>query len=443
MTRTRSAYLLLTIATWTASAFASQTSERLVAQGQVAYQEQRYEDARAMFARAAADDPGDASAQYGLGLALGKLGRWEEAVVAFQRATALRPGFTEAEDGLALARSHATAGAGPQALEPARRAGEVNEAEAAGATEEAVRHPWGIYASTGIQYDSNVTIAPRGEPIPNNHHRGDTGFIFSAGGRYDLIDAPNYLVRLEYDVYQTVHVHLTDFDFQSHRVRATGGYSFAPWLWAGLQGGYEYYLLGYDSYLNEPYFNPFVSFLEHQWGLTQLSYRHGADTYMATPFHDLRDGPVDTFGIIQTLFDGPRYLTVGYEFGLEHPTAPSHIGPVSPVPLPPEQKAPLQPSDYDNQSHQAYLGVGFPTWWQTSVDLMYLFRYEDYSRPNSRSDFRTTRQDAGHHMYAGLTRSITDVLSVAVSYYGTANLSNIPDFDYRRNVASVVLKVAF
>jgi hypothetical protein len=46
-------------------------------------------------------------------------------------------------------------------------------------------------------------------------------------------------------------------------------------------------------------------------------------------------------------------------------------------------------------------------------------------------------------MYASLTRPITDVLSVVVSYYGTVNLSNIPVFDYRRNVAGASLQVAF
>src|SRR5512140_1855942 len=101
-TRTISAYLLLAVTMWTASALASETSERLVGQAQIAYQDQRYEDARALFARAAADAPNDASAQYGLGLALGRLARWSEAVTAFERATALRPGFVEAEDGIAL-----------------------------------------------------------------------------------------------------------------------------------------------------------------------------------------------------------------------------------------------------------------------------------------------------------------------------------------------------
>jgi hypothetical protein len=442
MTRPTTAYLLLVVALWTTAAAASQTSERLVAQAEVAYQEQRYEDARALYAKAAADDPGDAAAQYGLGLAMGRLSRWPEAVAAFERATALHPGFAEAQEGLALARTHLAAGTGPQALEPTRQAGGGNEnEEAVPSTEAPARRAWAVHAMTGVQYDSNVTIAPSGEPIPGTTHgdRGDTAFLFGAGGRYDLLDDPNLLLRLEYDIYQTVHVHLGDFDFQSHRIRTTGGYALTPSIWAGVQGGYEYYLLGYDSYMNEPYVNPFVSFIEHEWGLTQLSYRHGQDTYMSKPFHDLRDGPVDTFGLIQTLYDGPRYLSAGFEFGLEHPTHSSQIS----APLPAPQQGQLQPSDYDNQSYQAHIGGGFPAWWKTNVDLSYLFRYEDYSRPNSRAGFRKTRADSGNHMYASLTRPITDVLSVAVAYYGTVNLSNIQDFEYRRNVASLVLQVAF
>jgi len=437
MTRPISAYLLLALALSATAGRASQTSERLVAQAESAYQEQRYEDARALFARAAADDPSDASAQYGLGLALGRLARWDEAVAAFERATALRPDFAEAEDGLALARAHAATGGGPTAIEPTRRAGARTETEQAVPTAEApVGRRWGLHATTGIQYDSNVTISPSGEPLPGSTHgdRGDVGFIVATGGRYDLLDRPDALLQLEYDFYQTVHVSLGDFDFMSHRIRATGGYSLTPWLWAGVQTGYEYYLLGYEGYMNEPYVNPFLSFIEHQWGLTQLTYRFGWDTYLSTPFHDLRDGPLNTFSVIQTLYDGPRYLTFGYDLGIEHPTHSSTI---------PSQGNSLQPSDYDNVSHQAHVGVGFPAWWKTNVDLTYLFRYEDYSRPNSRVGFTKTRADAGHHMYASLTRPITDVLSVAAAYYGTVNLSNIRDFDYRRNVASVVLQVVF
>ena len=85
---------------------ASEQSERLVAQGQLAYQNGRFAEARDRFAEAVAADSHDASAQYGIGLALGKLDRWEEARAAFERAVALRPDFTAAQRALGLASYH-------------------------------------------------------------------------------------------------------------------------------------------------------------------------------------------------------------------------------------------------------------------------------------------------------------------------------------------------
>lgn len=423
-------------------ALASQESERLVAKGEAAFQAQRYDEARALFEQAVAADPRDATAAYDLGLALGKLGRWGEAEQAFDRALALRPEFPEAKSGRDLASAHAREAGGATGAAPERQlTGTAGQAERAGNAPETARR-WGVHGTTGVQYDSNVAVDPRGHNVigvqGNHHDRGDVAFLLGIGGRYDLLDRPDMMLRFEYDFYQTWHPHLSDFDFQSHRVRGTFGYALAADLWGGMQGGYNYYSLGRASYLNEPYFNPFLSYLESNWGLSQLSYRRSFDTYLSQPFHDLRDGPVDALGLVQNFYDGARYVTLGYEYGVEHPTPSSRLVPSTGGTLPP-----LQPSDYQLQSHQAFVGVGFPTWWQTAVDLMYLFRYEDYTRPNSRVNFTKTRQDSGHHMYASVTRPINDVLSVTAAYYGTVNLSNIPVFDYRRSVAGVSLQAAF
>src|SRR6185369_9675264 len=70
---------------------ASERSELLVAQGEVAYHRGRYEEARARFAEAAAIDPTDSAAHYQLGLALLALERWDEAAAALEQALALAP----------------------------------------------------------------------------------------------------------------------------------------------------------------------------------------------------------------------------------------------------------------------------------------------------------------------------------------------------------------
>src|SRR2546430_7203013 len=90
----------------TGAGHASERSQLLVTRGQAAYQARRFTDARDRFAEAVAGDPDDASAQYGLGLALGKLGRWQEARGPIEKALALRAGFSAARRALGLVSYH-------------------------------------------------------------------------------------------------------------------------------------------------------------------------------------------------------------------------------------------------------------------------------------------------------------------------------------------------
>ncbi len=395
---------------------ASERSELLVARGQVAYHRGRYEEARARFAEAAAADPKDATAHYQLGLALLALERWDEAAAALERALALAPGLEPARRALVLARTKQPAPAG--------------EVARPGTTETSApaqrRKRWNIHAATGFQYDSNVTIAPGGQIGQQFGDRDDVGFILSGGGRYDLLDRPNALVRVEYDLYQTLHLDLTDFDFRAHHVRGTASHALLPSLWAGVQGAYHHYTLGPHSYLSQPAVMPFLSLLEGSWGLTQLSYRFGYDTYLTQPFHEVRDGPSNAVGIDQNLYapDGASYLAMGYQYGTEDPRS-------------------LAGNDFQLRFHQAYAGGGFPAWWKTAVDLMYLYRYDDYTHPNSVAGFRTRRHDSTHYFYASVSRPLVPHVSVAIGYFGTIDFSNISLFEYHRNVVSAVLEVTY
>lgn len=404
----------------------SERSQRLVAQGEVAYDEGRYDEAQSLFQQALADDAKDVDARYALGLTFGKLGRWEEAAGAFQQALTQRPDFADAARALELARQRA-AGEGEEA--PARQRFEATR----GADErQQVRRPgeagkpWEVHASGGVEYDSNVVLAPRGHKLGRVRDRGDEGFILSAGGRYDVLNREDALVRVEYDFYQTLHPNIEDFNFRSHRVRTTGAYALLPELWIGAQVGYNHYSLGDHSYLNDPYVMPYVSYVEGSWGLTQVVYRHDWSTYLSRPFHELRDGTTDGTGVSQTFYagGGSRYLTLGYQYEEENPF--HKIG-----------------DDYRQRAHQTYVGVGFPAFFQTAVDLLYLYRFSDYTEPNSFAAFRKSRDDDEHHMFASVRRALNEHLSVALAYYGTVNESNIRIFDYRRSVVSALFQVSY
>lgn len=405
----------------TAVAWASEQSEILVAKGELAYHRGRPDEARALLERAVAADPEDALAHVVLGEVLLALGDRDGAERAFARAETLQPDLESARSGLRRARE-----AAPEpSTESERLSGTVGEIGRLAAVRQHARRRWGLSFTTGIQYDSNVTLEPHNRTSAGLGDKDDIAFVLNGGGHVDVVDRPNLLVRLDYDLYQTLHPDLDDFDFRSQRVQGTVSYAVRPALWVGVQGGYNHYTLGPHSYLGEPFVMPFVSLVEGAWGLTQVNYRHGDSTYFATPFNDVRDGPSESTGIRQDLFfAGGRYTSAGYQFTSEDPS-------------------PASGRDWQVATNELFVGGGTPVAWGVYLDAQYLYRNDDYLRPNSFIGLRDTRQDDGHFVYASLSRPVMPHVSVAVVYYGTINDSNVPVFEYQRHVVATLLQVTY
>jgi hypothetical protein len=280
-----------------------------------------------------------------------------------------------------------------------------------------------------------------GQPLPGcPANPADGAITVGAGGRYNLLDTARWQASLEYDLYQTLHFRediAKDFNLRSNRVTGSAGYAVTPELWTGVQAGYEHYALGGEGYSGAPFVTPFVSLIESGWGLTQLVYEHADVTYLSSPFENVRDGPTDTASLSQTLYWGPGYFTVGYEFGSERPRAQTPAA-----------------DDYRERYHQGSVGVGFSPGWRTTVDVTYLFRYENYPEPNTAALLPPTpscqrlascpsRQDTVSQFSVSVRRPLTSYLSVGLAYYGTVDNSNIAIYQYRRNIVAAELRVAY
>lgn len=434
---------------------ASEQSELLLARGEVAYHHGQYEQARDLLARATAADPRDADAQYFLGVVLFKLREFDEAAAAFEKTLVLRPDNTQVERSLEMARSR------EEGELPALSVGVEKVAPIDALTR--LRRPellkrWDVHASFGVEYDSNVPLAA-GETIlvrpPNQKveadEEDDAAFLLSGGARYDLISRDDSLLRVEYDIFQSLHATVTDFDFQSQRPRATASYAIRPYLWAGVQGGYSYYRLDHRSYLGEPFAFPFVSLLQGETGLAQLTYRYGSSDYFSTPFDNVRNGENHEVGASYTYYWGTaRFATLGYTYAVEDPSHRFAKGPVasaggqsvcyrsgSSVPVFP------CPRDFDNSSNEVRLSVGLPAWWKTFVDLMYSYSYDAYTEKNSAAGFRKQRYDSQHRILVQIMRPINEHLRVSLAYFGTINPSNIDLYDYQRHVVSGIVEVVY
>lgn len=304
---------------------------------------------------------------------------------------------------------------------------------------------WEVHADTGLQYDSNVTLDPSGQPIPGDSgDPADGAITVGAGGSVDVIDSDRFQVGVEYDLYQSLHFRLQDYDLRSNRVQATGGLLLLPQLWAGAQVGFEHYALGGDAYSREPFVTPFLSLTEGAWGLTQLLYRHGETTYLQEPFEGLRDGPTDVATLSQTVYWGSRYATAGYEFASERPTESTGSVQAACVrTVSADPGSALCPGDYRFRHNQGFVGVGFTPGWRTSVDVTYVLRWERYTEPNSLTDFRFKRRDTVNQVYVAVQRPLTTHLSAGVTYYGTFDNSNIDFYQYRRHIVSAEIRFSY
>ena len=407
---------------------ASDRSTVLVAKGELAYHQGRLDDSVSLLRQAVAADSQDPVAHLALGQVLLETGNRTDAIASFERSLEIRPGFPAAERALATARSgRSTSGLFGTVSDVARPEAGPGRATA---------KRWGVTLTTGLQYDDNVTIEPSGRVPVSLGDTDDIAFIFGFTGHFDVVSREDVLLRLEYDLYQSLHPDIDDFDFRSNRVWGTASYALAPWVWIGLQGGYNHYTLGPHSYLGESFVLPFLSVLQETWGLTQLTYRHGENTFwgfsdFGSPFRDVRDGPTDAASIDQTLYLQEKYFTFGYRFERENP---DRSGGRTTVPV---------GNDFELDSNQLTLGGGSSLLWEVYLDLLYLYRMDDYDNPQSVSGFTKHRNDDGHFFYAALSRPITDHVSVVVNYYGTINDSDLSVFEYNRNVIGTLLQVSF
>lgn len=287
---------------------------------------------------------------------------------------------------------------------------------------EAAAKAWDLEVGTGIQYDSNVRLDPR-DP------RDDVAFLFTLAGHVDPWRDDRTLVRVDYDFYQSLHTEVHDFDLRSNRFRGTLSRAVLPGLWLGVQGGYDHATLDSHAYLQAPWVMPYASFVEGDRGATQVTYRHDAQDYLGRPFGDGtidRDGTLDAAGVNQLLFLFDRRLTANVGYTYEEATPYSASG-----------------DDFARQTHQARAGVRFPAGWRTLASVDYVFRYDDYTEPNSATGGRKTRQDDGSYVEAWIRRPIVPHLDAVLSYFATVNGSNIPRYDYHRHVVALELRYIF
>jgi Flp pilus assembly protein TadD len=354
--------------------------------------------ARQNFARAAAGDPElDLSARYYQGVIEYQAQNWSKAAPHFERVVATSPTSQMGKEAAAfLARIRQGVKA------PERR--------------------YTLHAALGVEYDSNVQLAPQDESLKQQQgisKQEDGRGTILVGGAFSPWRTDHALFSVGYEFFQSLHFDLTEFNLQDHRPSAQLAFDWDP-IRFGIMGRYDYYLQETDSFLQQGTGVPWVSIAEGDFGRTELFLRVRRRDFLERPFSGVLDSFNYAPGMRQYVHLGApqRYVFAGYRFDREDPI--NQAG---------------NPFAYDGNEFSAGGGSNLPL--EITAQIEYAFRHERYAQQSN------GRRDDEHLLVFAADKQLGDHLSLTLAYLGDFNNSNQQLFNYERSIVSLSLGVRF
>ncbi len=302
--------------------------------------------------------------------------------------------------------------------------------------------PWDLNLSVSGQYDTNVVLLPIGtQPLGGTSsisQKDDFRTTFYARGEYRPIQTAGWTAGVTYGFYQSLHQTLTTFDVQDHAPSAFVQHQLGR-VTARLQYAFDYVRVGQDPFLFSNAVQPIITIAETNSLFTQLQFRYQNKDFQDDRFagNSFRDGKNWLAGVTQYAYfaNGTGHVRLGYTFDTDR------TGGGNPSVATPGVQT---NADWDYKAHRLSVGLSVPDFWTLKSSFAFDYYNMDYDNPNSFSAGGTTkRRDNIMFFTATLARPLTDWLSIAAEYNYTRDESNLPVFNYARNIFSLTLSSRF
>jgi tetratricopeptide (TPR) repeat protein len=303
--------------------------------------------------------------------------------------------------------------------------------------------------SLGGFYDDNVAINPNSSADPfvqrlRTRPSNSPGFLTSLRADYAFYRQGPFEARATYSFYQTVNTDsgVGTFNIQDHLGGLSGAYrgtvGTLPFE-LGAQYTYDYMFLGFDGFssrrslvlpivLVPPSTTvPGLGTVQH---LTTLLYRHQTKNFFREPGDndirfapESRDAENNMFGVLHVFrFAQDRYLfRLGYQRDTE---AAKGIA-------------------FTYRGNRLQTGGEVVLPWQDLVArLDYEIHWRDYEYaqtffPDS-SGLLSARTDTSRNLFVQISKPFPNLMTLALQYQGIWNDSNIPVYNYSKNVFTVL-----
>jgi len=291
---------------------------------------------------------------------------------------------------------------------------------------------WGIVASAGFQYDSNVVLEPSlASVIAPVERKTDHRFLFQIDADYK--PHPTSAWGAGYTFHQTLHSHsaLKDFNVQSHEPKIFLVYD-KERLQTRVDYIFNYTEVGETPYATSHALHPLLTIVHRPAFSTQLSYRLNYHVYKAISFfteNESRTGTNHALGATEHFYfnQGKQGLRIGYLYDQESADGDANS------------------DDWDATGHQILFGAQaqIDGGWHAEATADYTHR--DYTHANSfaRSGEGPKRNDHVYALGGHIAHEFSKAMEVGLQYAYVRNDSNLAVFDYDRSIYSILLSGRF
>lgn len=292
--------------------------------------------------------------------------------------------------------------------------------------ETAVRKSWTIDMSLGGQYDSNVSLNPDNTPLPQGISRkSDWRLILNINGRYSFLSMQSAEASAGYNLYQSLHSKLDDFNVSYHLLDLKGSYNISPLLSVKGVYSFEYVFVGLGNGRGYDYAHsasPSLVISEGKGFYTTAEYRYRYRYFIDSslfPSNSDRTGTNHLAGITQDIPFKFVLTKLGYSY----------------------DKDITKKAYWDYDGHKGFIDFRISLPYRISLDLY----GEYYNRKYDGIDpfTATKRKDNVYTYSASVTKELTDMLSITIGQLYIDNDSNISAYDYKRAITSLFVNARF
>ncbi len=417
------------------SAYAS-THEELISNGKAAFEAGEYKEAEGLLREAIKEAPENHTANLYLGMALSRMGgraNLNEAESYLKHALYISP--DDALTNLELGKIYFNKDVHLEALDFFE--GVIEYAPRTDMSGEAIgylkriyglkdkKKPWALQLSSGFQYDSNVILKSDVGPLPAGiSKKSDWRALVMLAGSYTFVKTKNSSLSVGYSHYSNYHNNLDKYNVNLNSLKLGGSIDPNKNLRIKLLFSYDNTQVDNTSF-SESNSASVVSI--YSWGrghYTMLNLQYADLDYIESKKfrgNSNRTGDSSGISIVQRIPLTERAnLSLGY--AREKVTAKEAY------------------QEYIGDKYFGDLGMKLP--WKLNMNLgmkVHTKNYWEAVNPVSPK----YRKDTNATYTIVMGRELSKTWSVELSEAYIVNESNIPVFDYRRNIMSAFLKAGF